>query len=181
MGGDMENRRSRESFTKSLKRICKRIELQQVYETEWKFELINKIVQCRFKIKALWAAGSYARGASFCGDLDLIADLDVEKGSLPMPNKVSRLISGGAPAVTIIVGKPEENMSKYTFPEAKLIWSEDSPNWESAINAIQEDPTATHFQRRHDVLPLRHEQYLIGGDENGLDKFIDLLEANVLS
>jgi hypothetical protein len=116
-----------------------------------------------------------------CGDLDLVVDIVVEDGALPLTPTIFRSIIGRAPDVRLYVGTPEENSSRVAFPEAKLVWSSESPDSNSAIDAIPIDPAATRFKRRHDVLPLRKEQVVDAGDDDVFEKIIDLLEQEILS
>jgi len=177
----MENRRSRDSFTKSLQRISQRIDAQRVFEVDYSHAFLPGIQHSRLQVKALWVVGSYARGALFCGDLDLVADIINEEGVMPLTSTVSRAIIGRAPDVRLYIGTLEENTSGVTFPEAKLVWSSDAPGWKTAIDAIPVDLTATRYERSYDILPLRHEQIIDYGDEDTFEKIIDLLAKKNLS
>lgn len=176
----MENRRGRDSFTKSLKRICQRIDSQRVFEAEWKHVFLSGSQYSRLRVKAVWVVGSYARGAKQCGDLDLVANIIAEEGGLPPTSTVSRCIVRSAPDVRLYIGTPEENTSRVEFPEARLMWSSDTPDWNAAIDAIPVDPTATRFKRPHDILPLRKEQIADYGDEDTFEKIVGLLDQRVL-
>jgi len=177
----MENRRSRDSFTKSLQRICQRIDTQRVFEVDCNYAFLPGVQHSRLRVKTLWVVGSYARGALSCGDLDLVAEIIREEGALPLTPTVSRAVVGRFPDVRLYIGIPEENTSGVPFPEAKLVWSSDAPDWNAAIGAIPVDPTASRFEREHDMLPLRREQITDYGDEDTLEKIVDLLEQKVLS
>lgn len=177
----MENRRSRDSFTKSLKRICQRIDGQRVFEADWKHFLLPGSKHSRLRVKAVWVVGSYARGAIQCGDLDLVADVIAEKGGLPPTSTISRCVICRAPDVRLYVGTPEENTSGVEFPEAKRVWSSEAPDWNAAIEAIPVDPTATRFERPHDMLPLRKEQIVDYGEDDLFEKIIGLLDQRKLA
>jgi hypothetical protein len=177
----MENRRSRDSFTRSLKRICQRIDSRRVFEMHYNLDLLPGTRYSRLRVNALWVAGSYARGAMHCGDLDLVVDIAAEEGTLPLTPTVSRSVIGRAPDARLYIGTPEDNTSRVAFPEAKLVWSPESPDWNAAIDAISVDLSATRFERRHDILPLRKEQVFDIGDDDIFDKIVDLLEQQVLS
>src|SRR5205807_631533 len=85
-----EHRRTRASFARALRRIASRIHAQPVQEVEWEDRILHERGRSRLRARALWVAGSFARGASNCGDLDLIADVVAEEGSLPWPTTISR-------------------------------------------------------------------------------------------
>lgn len=177
----MENRRSRHSFTKSLKRICQRIDDQRVFGIDWNHAFLSGSQHSRLRVKAVWVAGSYARGAMHCGDLDLVADIIAEEGGLPLTSTVSRCVIGRAPDVRLYIGTPEENTSRVEFPEARLVWSSETPDWNEVIDAIPVDPTATRFERPHDILPLRKEQIVDYGDDDLFEKIIGLLDQGKLA
>lgn len=177
----METRRSRDSFTRSLKRICQRLDSQNVFEVDFKYDFLPGLQHSRLRVNALWAAGSYARGALHCGDLDLVADIALEEGTLPLMPAISRCVVGRAPDVRLYIGTPEENTSGVAFSEAKPIWSPESPDWNAAIEAIPADPTAARFKRRYDILPLRKEQITQIGDNDIFDKIVDLVEQEIIS
>src|ERR1700754_4518208 len=118
-----ERRRSRDSFTQALCRIAKRIADRPRYELQWNDELLHKQRRCQVSLGGLWVAGSYARGALDCGDLDLIVDLGAEAGKMTWTARISRSVIGHAPDVRLYIGTPEENSSGIAFPEARLVWS----------------------------------------------------------
>ncbi len=145
------------------------------------YAFLPGVQHSRLRVKALWVVGSYARGALFCGDLDLVADIIKEEGVMPLTATVSRSIIGRAPDVRLYIGTPEENTSGVTFPEEKLLWSSDASDWSATINAIPVDPKAARFERLHDILPLRKEQITDYGDKDTFEKIVDLLNQQVLS
>ncbi len=177
----METRRSRDSFTKSLQKICQRVKNRNVFDVEYRYDFLPGLHCSRLRVEAVWVVGSYARGALHCGDLDLVADIVAEEGALPLTSRISRHVIGRSPDVRLYVGTPGKNTSGVAFPEAKLVWSPDAPDWNAAIAAIPPDPTATRFKRPHDVLPLRKEQIVDYGNEDVFEKIVELLEQNVLS
>ncbi|NJD92454.1 MAG: hypothetical protein FIA91_13265 [Geobacter sp.] len=177
----MERRRSRASFTKSLKRICQRIDSQRVFEVEWNDWYFHNPQKARLQVNALWVAGSYARGALQCGDLDLVADIVTEEGGLPGKSTISRNVIGRFPDVRLYIGTPDENSSRVTFPEALLIWSPKTPDWQAAIDSIPIDPNATRFNRPHDILPLRKEQIADYGEKDTFEQIISLLDQGLLT
>lgn len=177
----MENRRSRDSFTKSLKKICQQIADQNVFDVEYRYDFLPGIHRSRLRVNAVWVVGSYARGALQCGDLDLVADVVSEKGSLPLTHKISRHIIGRHPDVRLYIGTPKENSSGVEFPEEKLVWSPNVSDWNVIIDNIPVDQTATRFERPHDILPLRKEQIVDYGHEDLFEKIVKMLDREVLS
>jgi len=173
-----ERRRSRDSFTRTLSQIAARIDSQPVYELSWKDDLLHRRHQLQIDIGGLWVAGSYARGAFDCGDMDLIIDLGEEAGTWIWTSKISRTVIGYAPDVRLYIGTPEKNSSGIGFPEAKLIWSPTFPDWQSAISGILADPSATRYARRNDELPLRPEQFYLPHNKT-LDQLLDLTNDKI--
>jgi predicted nucleotidyltransferase len=173
-----EKRRQRTSFTRSLQRIAERIDKTSEFEVEWHNEFIRRKEKTKFCVKALWAFGSWAKGASFCGDLDLIVDVEVTEGFLPMTSTIRRVLTKGARDVRLYVGKPEKNDSGVTVEEAVLIWSDSDRNWKKNIADVKPDPTAERFVRKVDDLPLRSEQ--LCEEIDFLEKLVDLKNEEIL-
>jgi hypothetical protein len=179
------NRRTRASFRRVLERIADRIDRQPVQTAEWTNRLLHLgRLQSRFRVHALWVAGSFARGAPSCGDLDLIAHVSVESVPNPGESVIGKAIVRRAPDVRLYVGTPEKNVSGIAFPEARLIWSEADRDWRAAIRKIREDPRATRFRRRADEIPLRPEQLAAcdprQGEPSPLDRMLDLRKDRVI-
>ena len=131
------------------------------------------------RVKSLWVAGSFARGAADCGDPDLIADIVAEKGVLPMPATTRKLFIQRAPDVRLYTGNPVSNSSGVAFPEAKLIWSDTQRNYNEALSNIQVDPDAMRYERRTDTLPFRLEQLAVE-DPKDLEELIDLRDNHII-
>ena len=167
-----ERTRTRSSLTLALQRIAARIASQQVYEVEWSDRLFGA-QSSRIRVEGLWVAGSYARGALDCGDLDVIAKVVSEQGILPWRATISRTLVGRAPDVRLYSGTPEKNSSGVSFPEARLLWSPAEPSWQAAISAITVDPSAAHYSRRTDALPVRTEQLYLD-NLDALEQLLDL-------
>lgn len=174
-----ERRRSRASFTRTLSRIATRIADRPVYELEWEDDLLHKKHRCHIDIGGLWVAGSYARGALDCGDMDLIVYLGADVGALVWKSKISRIVIGHAPDVRLYIGTPEKNSSGIAFPEDILVWPPTAPDWQAAISDIVADPSATRYARRNDELPLRPEQLYIRNNAT-LDQLLDLKEGGLI-
>jgi hypothetical protein len=180
-----EDRRSHASFRRTLERIADRIDKQPLTIAEWTWRpYYNTPQQSRIRVHALWVAGSFARGASTCGDLDLIADASVEAPGIdPGEAVMARAIVGRAPDVRLYIGTPDKNHSGIPFPEARLIWSKEDPDWRAALEAVRVDPGAARFARVADQLPLRGEQLgVAGGDDSPsvLTGLIDLKRDGVI-
>ncbi len=174
-----EKRRPRESFTRALRRIAGRIDEQRQFTVTWDDWVFRKHRTSVIKIKSLWAVGSWARGALDCGDLDLVMDFSTAEGREPSERSIDGVILRRAADVRMYSGTPEKNSSGAAFPEAVLIWSESSPQWENNIEKIRPDPTAARFPRKTDAIPLRAEQ-LRPGDVS-LDEIVDMENDKIVS
>ncbi len=174
-----ERTRSRSSLTQALQRIATRIASQQVYEIDWSDRILPGPQSSRIRVDGLWVAGSYARGAPDCGDLDVIANVVSERGGLPWRGAISRTLVGRAPDVRLYSGTPKKNSSGVSFPEARLIWSPAKPDWQAAINAIPFNPSAARYSRRTDGLPVRTEQ-VYSENPADLEELVDLKLNHVI-
>jgi len=129
-------------------------------------------------VKALCAFGSWAKGAFFCGDLDLIVDIEVIEGFLPMTPTLRRVLIKGSRDVRLYIGKPEKNTSGVPVEEAVLIWSVSNRNWKKNIAIVKPNPMAERFVRKIDALPLRSEQ--LHEKIDVLEKLVDLKNDDIL-
>jgi hypothetical protein len=173
-----ERLRTRESLTRALTRIAGRIAEAPTRLVEWNDRYLYSRVSSTITAKRLWAAGSFARGATMCGDLDLILEIDVD-GAHPPTRTIGNGLFGRAQDTSLFIGTPEQNTSNIAFPEARLIWSEASPDWNANIAAIAPDPTAGRFARPADRLPFRPDQMSASIEE--LDRLLELRDQGVLS
>jgi hypothetical protein len=151
-----DTRRTRDSFTRVLERVCQRLDEQKQFDVTHA-DLLGGKKQSQVEIGNVWVVGSYARGATLCGDLDLVVQMRATKGSLPTPRTVAAQAFGRLKDVSVYQGTPGENTSGIAFPEAVHVWSVEK-SWRKALASIVEDPGASHFTRATDVLPLRPEQ-----------------------
>ncbi|WP_434569194.1 hypothetical protein [Pseudomonas sp. Z3-8] len=157
-----EKRYPRESFTKKLIRMCQRLDecsVRTITHKDIYGEFTGEIT-----ITSMWVVGSYARGATTCGDLDLVIGVQT-KGALPYTRVWARSFFGAPSLVRYYPGDPTENMSGVPFPEAVLIWSGIGCDWKAVIASIKSDPNAGRAARETDVLPLRDEQLRTYNDE----------------
>lgn len=128
--------------------------------------------------KSLWVAGSYARGATECGDLDLILEATID-GVHPPSRTIAKGLYGSAQDTSLYIGTPERNSSNVDFPEARLVWSEERPDWKANLEAIEIDPKAGRFPRATDALPLRRDQLSASIEE--LERLLELRDRRVLA
>jgi len=173
-----EKRRQRNSFTRSLRKIAERIDKTSEFEVEWYDDLIREKEKTIFRVKSLCAFGSWAKGACFCGDLDLIVDVELIEGLLPFMPTLRRVLIKGARDVRLYVGTPEKNNSGATVEEAALIWSDSDRNWKKNIAAVKPNPNAGRFVRKIDAIPLRSEQ--LYAEIDFLEKLVGLKNENFL-
>ena len=154
-------RQPRLTFEKALKKMLMQATTEEFYDLPWESEYHpDKKGTTRISVRGIWVAGSFARGATTCGDLDLILDVNLITGkSWPSKTTIKRQILGIYPHVSVYLGTPEANSSGVEFPEAVLLWSPGMPDWQSALASIKVDETAGHFAREYDILPLRREQF----------------------
>lgn len=131
------------------------------------------------RISALWVAGSYARGALECGDLDLVIDAEAIDAGLPYAHQVARAFFGATPGVVFYTGVPSSNTSGVAFPDARMIWSLVESDWRRAIEAIPVRTDAGRHQRASDLLPLSTRQFI--GDSSEIDELITLKSTNILA
>lgn len=172
-------RRPRASFERTIGRIVNKIESAPIHEVRWKGDYFERFERrmARVKVKSLWIVGSFARGAPTCGDLDLVMDTKLIDGHEPRPRTIASQVAGSYPDVVFYIGTPEKNTAGIKFPEAVLLWSQECPDWKSALGNIQVDENATRFIRHCDALPLRKEQF----DYQNPDELLDLRKRKIIS
>ena len=174
---DAEARKPREVFTKKLVSICKKLDLSHTASFECRdYFFKSKIHQCQVTAKSLWVVGSYARGASHCGDLDLL--LDIGDHSRKAPAYVSlRHLLGSMPDVRAMAGTPDNKGGDFEYSEAVLVW-EPGMDWRAAINSIALDDSAGRFARDYDAIPMRREQTDMSFE--WVDDYLERLGAGIL-
>ncbi|WP_130804973.1 hypothetical protein [Acinetobacter ihumii] len=169
----------RERFTQSLYKICQRLQRgPQICAVQTRSFIDHSIVIKKIQVKSLWVAGSYARGAIECGDLDLIIDVESLTGSIPYAHQIARSLFGATPLVSFYTGTPENNTSGVVFKEALLIWNIDQPNWENILQNIPVSSDVVRFERPSDRLPLSTRQFYF--DSEAVDKLLALYDAKII-
>lgn len=144
---------------------------------EWTDRRFSSRYTATVTAKRLWVAGSFARGAAECGDLDLIMDVSVD-GSYPPNATIKRNLLGNLQDASLYIGTPDKNDSYVSFPEARLVWSEEFPDGSANLAAIPFDPGAGRFARPTDQLPLRPDQVNPGIGQ--LEHLLELKQHRVL-
>lgn len=159
MSQPQEIRTPRALVTQRLRKIAGRIAAQPEFTFEARDRYLPGIHRGTLKVTSLWVTGSWSRGAMACGDLDLYVAIEAIDGSLPELGTIRRLLLGKLPHVSLGVVYP--SMSLSCFPAATgalLVWSQENPNYENAIAKVTPDPSAGHFPRPTDALPVRLDQ-----------------------
>lgn len=174
-----ERRRSRDSFTKSLVAICERLDGARTASLQWQDRYLRERAVGTIEAVSLWVVGSYARGASKCGDLDLVLEYEKTSGYAPPRRRACAALVGRRPDVRVYVGTPEENESGVSFNEAIAIWSRNGTNWREAIASIKENPEAGRFSRPTDRIPLRTEQ--LDADVDQLKAIVEMEEKGLIA
>lgn len=174
-------RRRRESLLPKLARVVARLERQRSYEAEWKNPLLRDRPQRgSFTLLALYVFGSFARGAPTCGDLDLIVVIRRDAGDVAPDHVVAPKVKGAMPNVDLVVALEADRAAKLAqFPEARLVWSAEAPDWSANVAAIGVVPSAGHFARKTDAFPLSLRQ-LAFRDLEQAEAVVDRIEAREL-
>lgn len=153
-----------------LHRICGRLDERPATEVQWVERFLWIKRHCHMtEVLRVWAFGSYARGASDCGDLDLVVEIASE--AQPPAPAVYRIFFGSARDVRIYLGTPPKNGSGIEITDPVLLWNGRDYDWRAAIGGIKEDSTATRFWRPVDRLPFRLEQ--LATDVEGLEQIVE--------
>lgn len=140
----VEKRLPRAAMTKTLARLLARLDES------------HKAVFAsgEASVLAVWAVGSYARGALTCGDLDLVVELDSKR---IRGNEANRILFKSPARVRTYTGTPADNSAHVEFTEAVLVW-QPGLDWKVAMESIQLNESASRFSRPSDDIPLRLEQ-----------------------
>lgn len=155
---DAEARTPRETFTAKLRKICAQLDAKGPQTFNYKHWFFDRQETATVEACALWAFGSYARGATTCGDLDLVFETKASGNSSPRWSVLTKAFIGVHAAVRVYGGTPTKNDSGAELDEAVLLWKP-GMDWEAALASIKPDPEASRFQRTSDSVPLRMEQH----------------------
>ncbi len=77
-------------------------------------------------------------------------EISIIDGHSPDPNLISRELRLRLRNVDLHIGNKSENSSGVALPDAILIWSERSRNFEKNIEKIKIDASAQRFPRKYD-------------------------------
>jgi hypothetical protein len=141
-------RRSRESLTRTLHEICARLDQKTIIALTWRERFLPEELSVEFRPAALWVAGSFARGALECGDLDLILGVECLKGQLARGSRIAAAAFGIFPDVRVYAGTPEKNESGIDLKEAALVWQGPSISRRSALTALRRATAASGHASR---------------------------------
>lgn len=159
-----EIRLPRSKLTTKLEAMCLKLDTQSVATVSFRDLFFNRPAKCDVTVKRLWVVGSYARGALTCGDLDVVVEFEFSSGLAPLSATLNKAFLGALPRVRLYPGTPDKNESGVAFSEALLVWERES-DWKARIQAIPEVPTAGHFERLDDALPVSREHLGLPVDE----------------
>lgn len=173
----LENRLPRESFSKALARMCKKLD-EAPERLVLEKPAFSGNFEARITITSLWVVGSYARGAEHCGDLDVVIDWRSRNGLTPSTQAVKNIFFGPVPRLQCFSGTPKNNSSYVAFPDAVKIWSGPGCNWENAIESIKVVQGAGRQARETDLIPLRPCQMNCCWD--GLHNVVEQLKSGIL-
>lgn len=161
-------RRPREHFTEKLVKICKNLDLHVQTRSP------------RFKVLALWAVGSWSRGALTCGDLDLVVASEGCSGPNVTLKRDLATVMGGQPrGVEIFEGNPQENNSGIKYHNAVEIWKPGA-SWEAAIQSVSINPDATRMPRIWDALPFDYRDFASHQGNEDLLKLLELQKSEII-
>ncbi|MGJ7523438.1 hypothetical protein ACSFA0_23360 [Variovorax sp. LT1P1] len=157
----LARRLPRAHFTRVLHRMCKRLDECSVCELTVD-PIYRPPYQASFKVSRLSVYGSYARGASDCGDLDVLVSLIDGQGDA-RNGQLVRALFGGLQLVhcEFVSDGDEPPHATDLLP----VWTGPGCDWKGSLEAITPDPQAGRFERDTDVIPLRLDQLNISPDE----------------
>lgn len=184
-----DNRPSRERFTRTIEKICIRLDARNECEYDFKIPATSTFRyvtsgRVRAKLVELQAFGSWARGASHCADLDLFARIERrwlgpltltdeqsgqviqrEEEHIPPFTKSCNALIGRWPEVNVLDLAAALSQSvddlQIDMSSTVPIWAPGS-DWRAAIASIKIDANAGRKPRPTDALHLRLEQLGIG-------------------
>lgn len=141
----------RERLSETVRAIARDVARQETHTARCR-NYWGDSYEASFRIVALWAFGSWARGAPTCGDVDLIVDFERLGDAPSTPSAVANAVRRRRRYVDLHVGTPDQLAE--VAVDAVLIWSPEHPDHEAAIGAIPANQGAGRHARPLDVLPL---------------------------
>lgn len=174
----LERRTPRDTFTKKLVKMCKRLDELSQETITWKGWFFDDSRSSQITIEKLWVVGSYARGSLSCGDLDLVFSYKNIGEFLPEPKDIARGFFGSLRETSFYSGTPEVNSSGVAFEGAVEIWSGHGCDWQKALQSIIPDPSAGRAPRLTDVIPIRIAQ--LGSGLACAEKTAQMIQDGVL-
>lgn len=151
----------RERLTKTVLAIAEDVARHETHAVRCR-DMLGRAYEASFRVVALWAFGSWARGAPTCGDVDLIVDIERVGDEHPSASAVVSAVRRRRHYVDLHVGTPERLGDVATG--AVLLWSPEHPDFASAIGSVVLDDRAGRHLRPLDVLPLDARRLLMPFD-----------------
>ena len=150
----------RERLIPKLQRIIANIERNPIFTKEIKpgQTILSRVCAgtLRFRVKAVWVAGSFAQGARECGDLDLVVEVELLDKSLNNTAHIATCVRRGEKQVDVLVGTPDQNHTGMKFEGAVLLWTHEDRDWRSKIATIRVASGEVRMPRLTDRLPVSH-------------------------
>lgn len=146
----------RSRFTRTLYRICERLDQRPTMEIDFK-GIYGEPLRGTVQIEHVWAFGSYARGAPTCADLDLLIGTEVV-GARPGIWVAARSFFGALRYVRYYEGTPSKNSSGLEIPGTVSVWTGPKCDWRGALERIRVDAREGRAPREIDPIPFSSEQ-----------------------
>ena len=157
---DFKNKQSREIADKKIKIIRERLDKLSSLIAILPDPLSPKRRILReFSVEAVWAIGSYARGAVTYNDIELLVEFKDKKHkkSHGFMSTIYQQLFSAIPGVRIYAGTPSDNFFQRTFNDIHLIWKK-GLSWQLQSMALESRPNNPLDTPIADVIPLREEQ-----------------------
>jgi hypothetical protein len=178
------HRLPREAFIAKIARVVERMEatLPSIrVRWTWPAMLGGGEGEARLSFESLHVFGSFARGAPFCADLDLLIGFAWQDGPRPLERAIRAHCVSRIPNVgEVLASQAELPRLLERFPESLPLWSPTERDWRARVAAIPLDPTAGHFERRTDQLPVALHQLNFHNHAH-LEAVLDAIDANELA
>lgn len=159
----------REKIAKKLEEICKALDVSNQTFVDPK----NHV-----KVTGVYVFGSFARGAKFCGDLDIFVESEGMLGGHPKKNWTVPLAVPKKRNVDMIPGTPQDNSYRLETDISFKVW-EPNLDWKTAIKSIPVSDTAGRLSRKHDALIIEARRTAHGLDD--LEEISDLVDQGIIT